>query len=66
MLPLINETVEKINSCNPKTSQTGPAVRNDKSVLKTHENLLQQMDESLWGDIYRLMSNSIIELSKRP
>jgi len=54
-LPLIDETVQKIHEIDPKSAQTGPAVRNDKRILTLHEQLLK--DESL--EIYKTMNHSI-------
>ncbi|MDN5480156.1 MAG: DUF2520 domain-containing protein, partial [Chryseobacterium sp.] len=54
-LPLIDETVKKIHEIEPKSAQTGPAVRNDVRVLELHEQLLK--DESL--KIYKTMNHSI-------
>lgn len=54
-LPLIDETVQKIHEIEPKSAQTGPAVRNDVRVLRLHEQLLQ--GESL--EIYKIMNHSI-------
>lgn len=54
-LPLIDETVKKIHEIEPKSAQTGPAVRNDTRVLELHEQLLK--DESL--EIYKTMNHSI-------
>lgn len=54
-LPLIDETVKKIHEIEPKSAQTGPAVRNDVRVLELHEQLLK--DESL--EIYKTMNHSI-------
>lgn len=54
-LPLIDETVQKIYEIEPKSAQTGPAVRNDVRVLQLHEQLLQ--GESL--EIYKTMNHSI-------
>jgi len=54
-LPLIDETVQKIHEIEPKSAQTGPAVRNDKRILELHEQLLK--DESL--EIYKTMNHSI-------
>lgn len=54
-LPLIDETVQKIYEIDPKSAQTGPAVRNDKRILLLHEHLLS--GESL--DIYKTMNHSI-------
>ncbi|MBB6371274.1 Rossmann-like and DUF2520 domain-containing protein [Chryseobacterium shigense] len=54
-LPLIDETVQKIHEIEPRSAQTGPAVRNDMRVLELHEQLLK--DESL--EIYKTMNHSI-------
>jgi predicted short-subunit dehydrogenase-like oxidoreductase (DUF2520 family) len=54
-LPIIDETIQKIHQIEPKSAQTGPAVRNDKRILELHEQLLQ--DESL--EIYKTMNHSI-------
>lgn len=54
-LPLIDETVQKIHEIEPKSAQTGPAVRNDSRILELHEQLLK--DESL--TIYKTMNHSI-------
>lgn len=54
-LPLIDETVHKIHEIDPKSAQTGPAVRNDKRVLEIHEQILK--DESL--EIYKTLNLSI-------
>lgn len=54
-LPLIDETVEKIKSLDPKIAQTGPAIRQDQRVLALHEALLK--GEPL--KIYKLMNESI-------
>lgn len=55
-IPLIDETVEKIHHLEPKSAQTGPAVRGDKRVLKLHEELITD-EEHL--KIYQLMNESI-------
>lgn len=57
MMPLIKNTVAKLDSMTPAQSQTGPAARRDLNIIKKHL-------ESLTGDkhdIYQLMSQSIIE-----
>ncbi|MFY1048125.1 Rossmann-like and DUF2520 domain-containing protein [Chryseobacterium sp. GP-SGM7] len=61
-LPLIDETVQKIHEIDPKSAQTGPAVRNDKRVLELHEQLLH--DESL--EIYKTMNQSIKKMYQLP
>lgn len=54
-LPLIDQTVKKIHTLDPRTAQTGPAVRGDQVVLARHEALL----EGHLLELYRLMSRSI-------
>ncbi|WP_312902868.1 Rossmann-like and DUF2520 domain-containing protein [Chryseobacterium taichungense] len=61
-LPLIDETVQKIHEIDPKSAQTGPAVRNDKRILELHEQLLK--DESL--EIYKTMNLSIKKMYQLP
>ncbi|WP_312075097.1 DUF2520 domain-containing protein [Chryseobacterium sp.] len=61
-LPLIDETVQKIHEIDPKSAQTGPAVRNDKRVLELHEQLLK--DESL--EIYKTLNLSIKKMYDLP
>lgn len=55
-LPLINETVEKIHHLDPKSAQTGPAVRGDERILKLHEELIKN-EEQL--NIYKTLNESI-------
>ncbi len=55
-LPLIKETMAKIEILEPKLAQTGPAVRNDERVLKLHEELISD-EEQL--KIYKIMNESI-------
>jgi predicted short-subunit dehydrogenase-like oxidoreductase (DUF2520 family) len=60
--PLINETVLKALEMGPENSQTGPAYRSDKIILKKHIDLLSFSPE-LQG-IYREITESIIKLYK--
>ena len=56
--PLIFETAHKaIVSGNPETVQTGPAVRNDRNVMRKHIELLK--DHSEWREIYAMVSDNI-------
>lgn len=57
MLPLIDETAEKVHSLSPQESQTGPAVRYDENVIRKQAALLKQ--NPLLKDIYERMSLSI-------
>ena len=55
-LPLIEETTQKILTIDPKSAQTGPAVRNDQRVLELHEELLNDPEKL---KIYKTMNESI-------
>ncbi len=55
-IPLIDETVEKIHHLEPKSAQTGPAVRGDERVLKLHEDLITDEEHR---KIYNTMNESI-------
>lgn len=58
LAPLILETAAKAGKQHPFVSQTGPAVRNDLSVIEKHLELLR--DDPAFRDIYRLISDNII------
>ena len=57
MLPLIEETAEKVRTMHPREAQTGPAVRYDENVIEAQMRLLA--DEPMMRDVYELMSRSI-------
>jgi len=61
-IPLIDETVEKIHHLDPKSAQTGPAVRGDERILQLHEELISD-EEHL--KIYRLMNESIKKMYEK-
>lgn len=56
--PLINETTNKLNALSPREAQTGPAVREDDTVLGRQIHLLDSRPDL--RDIYIRMSDSII------
>lgn len=58
LLPLIKETTQKVSVLSPREAQTGPAVREDDTVLGRQIHLLDSRPDL--RDIYILMSNSII------
>lgn len=60
--PLIESTFNKINFNGAAKSQTGPAVRNDQTVINKHLELLNSHPD--WKKIYSELSNSIIEFYK--
>ncbi len=57
MLPLIDQTARKVHHLSPRQAQTGPAVRNDKTVIAQHEALLKGKTK----DIYNLISQNIYD-----
>ena len=61
-LPLIDETVAKIHEISPKEAQTGPAIREDEKVLKSHEKLLTDKDTKA---IFEVMNISIKNMYKK-
>ena len=56
--PLILETAKKIINTNPALTQTGPAKRGDKKVIKQHLKLLQ---DDNYKKIYKLLSKNILK-----
>lgn len=59
MLPLIDETAQKVHTLSPHEAQTGPAVRFDENVINAQALL---MDKSLTlQHLYLLLSRSIHE-----
>jgi len=55
--PLLQETIDKLNSVEPFDAQTGPARRNDTKII---QNQLQEL-EGRSKEIYELISKSIVE-----
>lgn len=56
LFPLIDRTIEAIKKNNPYDIQTGPAIREDYSIMNNHKT---QLDKQ-WQDIYKIISESII------
>lgn len=57
LLPLIDETAQKVHTMSPVKAQTGPAVRFDNNVIREQSALLKT--DPLIKDIYERMSLSI-------
>lgn len=57
LLPLIKETAARIESMSPSESQTGPALRNDRTTIEKHLHLLDKHPEL--KAIYQLFTGSI-------
>ena len=63
LMPLIHETIHKIDTILPKDAQTGPAKRNDVEIIDKHLHLLKAEDEHLY-QIYSLLTDSILKMYK--
>ena len=63
MLPLIDETANKLHTLSPKEAQTGPAVRYDENVIRNQAALLK--DNMFLKDIYERMSMNIHRMAMR-
>ena len=58
LLPIINQTIIKLNTNKPSQVQTGPAKRKDKEMIQNHIN---NISDNKIKEIYSLISDSIIE-----
>lgn len=56
LMPLIEETTNKIKYLHPKEAQTGPAKRGDESTMQAH---LELLDDELLKTIYKTISLAI-------
>ena len=56
IMPLLQNTMEKVKTMNPHEAQTGPAQRGDQNVIQFHLDALQ---DELLKDIYRVMTDYI-------
>lgn len=59
MLPLIEETAEKVATLPPSQAQTGPAIRGDVRVMDSHLESLKSHPD--FAGIYKLMSDNILK-----
>ena len=57
LLPLIQETANKVIEMSPKDAQTGPAKRGDQLIIDRHLDALQ--DDSRLLQIYQILTDSI-------
>lgn len=57
MLPLLQNTLDKVKTMNPHDAQTGPAQRGDQNVILMHQEALQ---DARLKEIYRLMTEYIM------
>lgn len=56
LLPLIKETAKKVENSSPFEVQTGPAIRNDRTTVKAHLDLLNNNQHK---EIYQLLTKAI-------
>ena len=57
MLPLINETTDKIQKISPMEAQTGPAVRGDRNVMNKQLELMNGKEDL--QELYQMLSKGI-------
>ena len=57
LLPLVQNTVDKLSTLSPQESQTGPAARGDRNVIDAHLNMLEGDKK----EVYDLLSRCIEE-----
>jgi predicted short-subunit dehydrogenase-like oxidoreductase (DUF2520 family) len=57
MLPLLQNTLDKVKTMNPHDAQTGPAQRGDQNVILMHQESIQ---DARLKEIYRLMTEYIM------
>ena len=57
ILPLLQNTTEKVKTMNPHEAQTGPARRGDQNIIHLHQEAIK--DERI-REIYRLMTEYIM------
>jgi predicted short-subunit dehydrogenase-like oxidoreductase (DUF2520 family) len=63
LLPLIEDTNRKLKNLDPVSSQTGPAVRNDRKIVEKHLRSLEGMPKE--QELYRLLTENIIRYRNR-
>lgn len=60
--PLILETAKKVQELEPKSAQTGPAVRLDEKIIASHVKELEGLNN--YQELYKSISRSIFEYHK--
>ena len=59
LYPLMLETAQKATQADPKTMQTGPAMRGDTAIIDMHQALLQHSEREDLLKVYQLFSEQI-------
>ena len=57
LIPLLHQTVQKLETLTPAEAQTGPAARRDFNVMQKQ---MDSLDDPKYKEIYRLMSELIM------
>ena len=71
LLPLIDQTAEKIHTMTPKDAQTGPAQRGDENVMNHHLEVLNQavcgagFTAQEKSEVYKLLSKLICQKTEK-
>ena len=60
LVPLIEETAERLKTTSPAETQTGPASRNDQQTLQKHMEILEGHPQLL--NVYRFLTESIQQM----
>lgn len=64
LMPLLDETVEKIRLSDPLNAQTGPAMRGDLQTIERHLRLLNQFPAE-YKDVYQSVSDLITKYLRK-
>jgi predicted short-subunit dehydrogenase-like oxidoreductase (DUF2520 family) len=59
LLPLIQETANRLQQFSPRQVQTGPAIRNDLMTIEKHRQLLN--DDASLKTLYTLLTENILQ-----
>ena len=60
LYPLILETAHKATQHDPKTMQTGPAMRGDQNILAMHQQMLVEAKNEDLQKVYELLSQQLL------
>lgn len=63
LIPLIREFFDKVTMMEPWDAQTGPAIREDKGIIRKQMELLDEYPE--YKEIYRQITEKIIERKRK-
>ncbi|QES87578.1 Rossmann-like and DUF2520 domain-containing protein [Rhizosphaericola mali] len=59
LLPLIEETVRRMQTTSPSIMQTGPAIRADQNTIDLHKRILKKENLSETLDVYSFLTEKI-------